>query len=113
MEGKNMSKKPELTNTVRSVHDEIDAIIENFTDLSDVVHFKRWFPSFDMIGMDAVYNEHYLFDDLDKMFEDNDNVVSYTIDLTGDHLEGVYELAMYSFVTVDGGHGSGYFYYEV
>jgi hypothetical protein len=113
MEGKNMSKKPELTSTIRRVYDEIDNIIDTFTDLSDIIHFERTIPVIDRVGMDVEYNDRYLFEELELMLEHNPDVASYAIEQTGDHLEGAYELAMYSFVTVDGGHGLGYFYYEI
>jgi hypothetical protein len=63
--------------------------------------------------MDVEYNDRYLFEELELMLEHNPDVVSYAIEQTGDLLEGDYELAMYSFVTVDGGHGLGYFYYKI
>jgi hypothetical protein len=112
MEGKNMSKKPELTSTVRRIYDEIDDIISTFTDLSDIIHFEKTFLVIDRVSMDIEYNDKHIFEELESMLEYNPDVASYAIEQTGDHLEGAYELAMYSFVTVDGGHGLGYFYYE-
>ena len=108
-----ITKRPELTDTVRSVYDKIDEIVEYFTDLSDKVQFKRWFPRMDFAGMDMEYNERYITEDLTEMFENNPDIKSYAYEIAGDNVEGLYEILMYSFVTVDGGHGLGYFYYEI
>ena len=108
-----ITKKPELTDTVRSVYDKIDEIVEYFTDSNDKVKFKRWSPRIDFVGMDMEYNERYITDDLTEMFENNPDIKSYAYEIAGDNIEGWYEILMYSFVTVDGGHGLGYFYYEI
>ena len=108
-----ITKKPELTDTVRSVYDRIDEIVEYFTDSNGKVKFRRWSPRMDFVGMDMEYNERYITDDITEMFENNPDIKSYAYEIAGDNVEGLYEILMYSFVTVDGGHGSGYFYYEV
>lgn len=108
-----ITKKPELTDTVRSVYYKIDDIVEYFTDSDGKVKFKRWFPRMDFVGMDMEYNERYVTEDLTEMFESNPDIKSYAYEIAGDNVEGLYEILMYSFVTVDGGHGLGYFYYEI